>query len=112
MGCGQYNLLDKWAQYLVGNALQPGNQFDTEDWEGSLANQMNLAIKGIIGIKAMSEIAAMKGDTAKASSYSVRMLNPPSSKTTDLTPCFGDSQQCRSTSNNGRSSPHPLTART
>ncbi|EIW62037.1 DUF1793-domain-containing protein [Trametes versicolor FP-101664 SS1] len=65
-----YNLLDKWAQYLVGNALQPGNQFDTEDWEGSLTNQTNLAIKGIIGIKAMSEIAAMKGDTAKASSYS------------------------------------------
>ncbi|EIW62031.1 DUF1793-domain-containing protein [Trametes versicolor FP-101664 SS1] len=65
-----YTLLDKWAQYLVRNALEPGNQFDTENWEGASANQTNLAIKGIIGIKAMSEIAAIQGDTAKASGYS------------------------------------------
>lgn len=35
-------------------------------------NQTNLAIKGIVGIKAMSMIAELVGDTEKASNYSVR----------------------------------------
>ncbi|KAI0375561.1 DUF1793-domain-containing protein [Pilatotrama ljubarskyi] len=65
-----YSLLDKWAQYLVQNALIPRNQFSSDDFAGQLANQTNLAIKGIVGIKAMSEIAAIAGDSAKSSSYS------------------------------------------
>jgi hypothetical protein len=40
--------------------------------EGSLTNQTNLAIKGIIGIKAASVIQGLLGNTAKASNYSVR----------------------------------------
>ena len=35
----------------------------------------NLAIKGIVGIKAMSQMASLVGDSAKSSNYSVR---PPS----------------------------------
>ncbi|KAI0353583.1 DUF1793-domain-containing protein [Trametes cingulata] len=65
-----YTLFDKWAQYLVQNTLLPKNQFSTDDFAGELANQTNLAIKGIIGIKAMSKIADIAGDSAKSSSYS------------------------------------------
>ncbi|KAJ8475297.1 hypothetical protein ONZ51_g6647 [Trametes cubensis] len=65
-----YDLLDRWAQYLVQNSLNPPNQLSTDVFAGSLANQTNLAIKGIIGIKAMSEIAAIAGDSAKSASYS------------------------------------------
>ncbi|KAI0952144.1 hypothetical protein AcV7_008040 [Taiwanofungus camphoratus] len=65
-----YDLLDQWAQYLIANTLIPGDQISTDDFAGALANQTNLAIKGIIGIKAMAEMAAMVGDSATSSNYS------------------------------------------
>ncbi|GBE79652.1 DUF1793-domain-containing protein [Sparassis latifolia] len=65
-----YNLLDQWAQYLVTNTLIPGDQVSTDDFAGALANQTNLAIKGIIAIKAMSEMAAIVGNTASSANYS------------------------------------------
>ena len=67
----QFNLLDQWTQFLITDSLIPANQISTDDFAGSLANQTNLAIKGIIGIKAMSEIASLVGDNARASNYSV-----------------------------------------
>ena len=67
----QYNLLDQWTQFLITDSLIPANQFSTDDFAGQLANQTNLAIKGIIGIKAMSQIASLMGDSAKSSNYSV-----------------------------------------
>ena len=70
----QYNLLDQWTQFLISDSLIPANQISTDDFAGSLANQTNLAIKGIVGIKAMSEIAGLVGDTARQSNYSVRDL--------------------------------------
>lgn len=65
-----YTLLSQWAQYLVADALIPANQASTDDFEGALANQTNLAIKGIVGIQAMSVIANLTGNTADASNYS------------------------------------------
>lgn len=64
------NLLDQWTQYLIQEALIPANQISTDDFAGSLANQTNLAIKGIIGIQAMSEVASLLGDGSRASNYS------------------------------------------
>ncbi|PPR07202.1 hypothetical protein CVT26_012635 [Gymnopilus dilepis] len=49
-------LLDQWTQFLISDSLIPANQISTDDFAGALANQTNLAIKGIIGIKAMSQI--------------------------------------------------------
>jgi hypothetical protein len=40
------------------------------------ANQTNLAIKGIVGIKAMAVIAGILGDTEKSQNYSVRRRLP------------------------------------
>ncbi|KAI0073113.1 DUF1793-domain-containing protein [Panus rudis PR-1116 ss-1] len=65
-----FDLLDKWANYLIPNTMSPADQVSTDAFAGSLANQTNLAIKGIIGIKAMSEIASLMGDDARASNYS------------------------------------------
>ena len=70
----QSDLLDQWTQFLVAESLIPANQISTDDFAGSLANQTNLAIKGIVGIKAMSIISAMLGDNAKSSNYSVRYM--------------------------------------
>jgi len=65
-----FDLLDQWTQFLITDALIPENQISTDDFAGSLANQTNLAIKGIVGIKAMAEIASIVGDTARSSNYS------------------------------------------
>ncbi|KAK3994663.1 hypothetical protein QBC44DRAFT_43312 [Cladorrhinum sp. PSN332] len=68
-----YPKLKQWAQFLVNGSLIPSNQLSTDDFAGTLANQTNLAIKGIIGLKAMSEIARLTNNTDSyspiASSY-------------------------------------------
>lgn len=64
-----YSLWKKWTGYLVREALIPANQLSTDDFAGRLANQTNLALKGIIGIRAMSEIAELVGETADAKFY-------------------------------------------
>ncbi|KDQ29342.1 hypothetical protein PLEOSDRAFT_157064 [Pleurotus ostreatus PC15] len=66
------SLLDQWTQFLISDSLIPANQISTDDFAGPLANQTNLAIKGIVGIGAMAEISRLLGDTTKASNYSVR----------------------------------------
>ncbi|KAH0587710.1 hypothetical protein H2248_006474 [Termitomyces sp. 'cryptogamus'] len=63
-------LLDQWAQYLIKHSLLPEYQSSTDNFAGALANQTNLAVKGIIGIKAMSQIYSILGNTAQSSNYS------------------------------------------
>ncbi|KAJ7682671.1 DUF1793-domain-containing protein [Mycena polygramma] len=63
-------LLDQWTQFLISDSLIPENQLSTDDFAGKLANQTNLAIKGIVGIKAMSVIAGILGDSEKSLNYS------------------------------------------
>ncbi|KAF7790090.1 hypothetical protein EIP86_001040 [Pleurotus ostreatoroseus] len=65
-----FDLLDQWTQFLIAESLIPANQISTDDFAGSLANQTNLAIKGIVGIKAMSQIASLVGQTTKSDNYS------------------------------------------
>ncbi|KAN0095547.1 DUF1793 domain containing protein [Hyaloscypha variabilis] len=65
-----YAILKQWTGYLVDEALIPANQLSTDDFQGQLANQTNLALKGIIAIQAMSEIASKTGNGADATNYS------------------------------------------
>ncbi|KAL6720327.1 hypothetical protein ACLMJK_002248 [Lecanora helva] len=53
-----YKLWRQWTKYLIDFSLEPSNQLSTDDFAGPLQLQVNLALKGIIGIKAMSELAA------------------------------------------------------
>lgn len=64
-----YRLWKQWTGYLVREALIPKNQLSTDDFAGWLANQTNLAIKGIIGIRAMSEISETVGNKEDAAYY-------------------------------------------
>lgn len=84
-----YALLRQWAQYLLSDSLIPSHQLSTDDFAGPLVyvpcllcrivvvdcrrNQTNLAIKGIIGLRAMGEIAKLTGNddqfSAKAEAY-------------------------------------------
>lgn len=61
--------LTQWAGYLVDEALIPANQISTDDFAGSLANQTNLALKGIIALKGMAQIANLTGNATGATYY-------------------------------------------
>lgn len=68
-----YPLLSEWATFLVNESLIPASQLSTDDFAGTLANQTNLALKGIIGLRAMGEIARLTGNadtfTSTATDY-------------------------------------------
>jgi hypothetical protein len=64
-----YGVLKQWADYLVDNALDPNLQNQTDDFTGFIAHSVNLALKGIIGIGAMAQLATMAGQTADATHY-------------------------------------------
>lgn len=64
-----YKLWKQWTVYLIEEALEPKNQLSTDDFAGWLRLQTNLALKGIIGIRAMSEIADILGETKDAKYY-------------------------------------------
>ncbi|KAI5305510.1 hypothetical protein KEM56_004228 [Ascosphaera pollenicola] len=56
-----YKMWKQWTEYLIESALEPQNQLSTDDFAGKLALQTNLALKGIIGINAMSELSDLIG---------------------------------------------------
>ncbi|CAK4033826.1 Hypothetical predicted protein [Lecanosticta acicola] len=64
-----YAILKQWTGYLVQEALIPANQISTDDFAGAAPNQTNLAIKGIIGIEAMAQIANRTGHTTDGQNY-------------------------------------------
>ncbi|GAP90806.1 putative glutaminase A [Rosellinia necatrix] len=64
-----YKLWKQWTGYLIRESLVPAFQLSTDDFAGRLANQTNLALKGIVGIKAMSSIAEMVGNETDAKYY-------------------------------------------
>ncbi|KAH7070619.1 glutaminase A [Paraphoma chrysanthemicola] len=66
---GSYHLWKQWTGYLVEDALEPHNQLCTDDFAGWLPLQTNLALKGIIGIKAFSELADLLGHSEDAKHY-------------------------------------------
>lgn len=64
-----YKLWKQWTGYLVREALIPKHQLSTDDFAGWLANQTNLALKGIIGIRAMSELSDLLDEKEDAKYY-------------------------------------------
>ncbi|EIM87375.1 uncharacterized protein STEHIDRAFT_146778 [Stereum hirsutum FP-91666 SS1] len=64
-----YDLLKTWTDNLVNTTLYPAATETSADAE-STGNSTNLALKGIIAIKAMSELASALGQSSDASSYS------------------------------------------
>lgn len=64
-----YRLWQQWTGYLVDYSLYPQNQLCTDDFAGWLPLMTNLALKGIVGIKAMSELAEVVGASDDAKHY-------------------------------------------
>ncbi|KAH9040317.1 hypothetical protein EDB83DRAFT_2295685 [Lactarius deliciosus] len=63
-----YDLLTSWADYLSDSTLLTHDQHSAEGW--STDNQTNLAIKGIIAIKAMSQMSSFVNKTTDFDKYS------------------------------------------
>lgn len=64
-----YPILKQWVGYLVDEALIPADQLSTDDFQGQLSNQTNLALKGIIAIEAMSVISHLTGNEYDRQQY-------------------------------------------
>ncbi|HYK26611.1 MAG TPA: DUF4965 domain-containing protein [Streptosporangiaceae bacterium] len=64
-----YPILKQWADYLVDALPDPGYQNQTDDFAGHIAHSVNLAVKGIIALAAMGQIAAMAGNAADHAHY-------------------------------------------
>jgi hypothetical protein len=64
-----YPLLKTWAQYLEQNLPDPGFQNQTDDFAGSIAHSVNLALKGIVALAAMGQVAAIAGHADDAAHY-------------------------------------------
>ncbi|GAA6059794.1 hypothetical protein JCM10212_003689 [Sporobolomyces blumeae] len=56
-----YDVLKSWTSYLIDDGLVPAEQLSTDDFSGRLANQTDLAVKAIVGIGAMAELAKQNG---------------------------------------------------
>ena len=64
-----YKIMKQWTQFLIDDSLIPAEQLSTDDFAGTLANQTDLAIKGITAISAMGKIADLLGYSKDAKSY-------------------------------------------
>jgi hypothetical protein len=64
-----YPILNQWAEYLIEDSLYPAEQLSTDDFAGHLANQTNLALKGIIGIEAISQLSSRIREVSDAQNY-------------------------------------------
>lgn len=64
-----FDLLSNWVVYLEKFGLQPENQLCTDDFAGHLANNINLAIKALVGIEGYSVIARKIGKSKLADEY-------------------------------------------
>ncbi|MBD5631629.1 MAG: DUF4965 domain-containing protein [Clostridia bacterium] len=62
----EFDTLEKWVNYLVKFGLKPENQLCTDDFSGHLKNNLNLAIKAVVGIACFAEICKALG---KAEAY-------------------------------------------
>ncbi len=60
------SLCEKWVKYLVKYGLKPEDQLCTDDFAGHLKNNLNLAIKAVVGLACYAELIK---ECAKISEY-------------------------------------------
>ncbi|PIL35943.1 hypothetical protein GSI_01603 [Ganoderma sinense ZZ0214-1] len=62
-----YSTTKRWADYLVCNAIKSVNQTNKD--QDKVVDSANIALKGVIGVKAMAEIAHALGQDSDAVEY-------------------------------------------
>lgn len=61
--------LQKWAEYLQKEGMDPANQLSTDDFAGHLAHNSNLSIKAILALDAFAELAGKTGRSQEMANY-------------------------------------------
>jgi hypothetical protein len=61
--------LQRWAEYLRKEGMDPANQLSTDDFAGHLAHNANLSIKAILALAAYSRLAELTGRHSEAATY-------------------------------------------
>ena len=61
--------MTRWVNYLEKYGPDPEEQLCTDDFNGRLAHNSNLAVKAIVGLGAYADMAKMRGDKATADRY-------------------------------------------
>lgn len=64
-----FDLLERWAAYLIRYGADPENQLCTDDFAGHLAHNCNLSLKAIMGIEGMSILCDRLNKPEKAAEY-------------------------------------------
>lgn len=64
-----FDLLSVWAAYLEKYGLKPESQLCTDDFAGHLANNVNLAIKALVGLEAFAVICGALGKSELEREY-------------------------------------------
>ena len=67
-----FDLLQTWVNYLEKYGLQPEFQLCTDDFAGHLANNVNLAIKALVGIESFALICRNIGEKQLADEYTAK----------------------------------------
>ena len=71
-----WRVLSSWANYLAATLPFPENQLCTDDFTGRLANNTNLAAKGIIALAAFADICDdVTGKSAVCAAYRSRAVD-------------------------------------
>ncbi|KAL1942376.1 hypothetical protein VTO73DRAFT_5978 [Trametes versicolor] len=70
-----YDLAKRWTNYLVNHTLNLSDQSSADTEIQNPANMTNLALKGIIGVKAMAEISQALGQKNYAASLAASWVS-------------------------------------
>ena len=64
-----WEVLTKWAEYLLDKGFDPENQLCTDDFAGHLAHNVNLSAKAIVALGAYAQLAEKLGEPENAAKY-------------------------------------------
>ena len=78
------DLLKKWADYLVKNGYDPGNQLCTDDFAGKWPHNCNLSIKAIVAIGAYGKIFSDSHYSKIANEYAAKWIKDTKAQTGTL----------------------------
>jgi len=64
-----WHLFVQWADYLISALPDPEDQLCTDDFEGPIPHDANLALKGILGLSAFSQMCDNRGNSTCSKYY-------------------------------------------